>query len=156
MTLSSEGEEVYEEVRILTKQEEIAIMKTRAREQTDPVEKLYGIYDLVTAYVAIFDDSAFRAEIRNDLNTLDLDVAAAANWIDKGWDPADFYKISCHNRLNDALMILAKVENRAILEGIMPVFGETVESLEEQFEIEALRDELAKLQMEREEKAENG
>ncbi len=133
-----------EEIRVLTKQEEIALLKARGREQTDPVQKLYAIYDQVAAIISLIDDTEFRENIGTKLQRLDLNPSKAQNWIDTGRDPKDFYLVSCHNRLNDALMILAEVENRAISEGVVP--SVTVEGLEQQLEMEKLRQEITKLQ----------
>ncbi len=128
MTSSNDGEDLYEEVRVLTKQEEITILKARQTEQTDPVQKLYAMYDVVVAelasVMAVAYDESFMKRVSFLLEKLDLNRAKAQNWIDNGRDPRDFYLISCHNSLNNMGMILVEVESRAIREGIVELSRE--------------------------------
>ena len=123
--MSSEEEEwpEVEEIRVLTKKEEISVLKARQNEQTNSVEKLYALDDVIiaelAAVMAVEYDEEFFNKISTMLDKQDLNREAAQNWIDNGRDPTDFYAISCHNRLNNMGMILVLVESRAIRLGIV-------------------------------------
>ncbi len=117
--MSEDEPKLKDEIRVLSMEEEISILKTRGWEQTDPIEKLHNMYDLIVAEVSAIGDEELWIQTEKDLQAGNLNPSKLQNWIDNGRDPKDFYWLSCHNRLNSVSMILTRVQHRAIQEGII-------------------------------------
>lgn len=143
---SEDGEKGAPTIR--TFEERFFLAKDRASQATTAKERLMFTYDAIAEGLSLLRDEALTNAVRGELDKLDWKEEMARNWVDKGHAFSDWEELASMRVFNDAAVILAKVQAKLMERGILIDVEETVEDLEDDYEVLLMRKKIGEMEKE--------